>query len=170
MLFKKRKHVFKIIVVGDTGVGKTSLLRRYVSNEFSKSIQHTISDNYFKSQIEFHSGDIVHLQLWDFGGQAKHRHLLNNFVAGARGALILIDTSKPLKIISILEWVNMVRQADISLPILLVGTKNDLKKSVKDEEIEHVIEIFKLHNYIETSAKENFNVFRVFYKISEAII
>ncbi|MFX1275818.1 MAG: Rab family GTPase [Promethearchaeota archaeon] len=168
----RKKFTFKIIIVGDQGVGKTSLLKRYVENKFDNSIQHSISDNYFKSQIDFNSGKIAQLQLWDLSAKAQHRHLLTNFVSGARGALILFDMTRPLKIIDVLEWVNMVRQADMSLPVILVGTKCDLKDKiiVNNEEISHIIKVFNFCDYIETSSKENINIFKVFYKLSKEII
>jgi len=172
MLNGRKKFTFKIIVVGDQGVGKTSLVRRFVEDKFDDSIHHSISDNYFKNQIEFNSGNIVQLQLWDFGARAQLRHLLTNFVSGARGALILFDMTRPIKIIEILEWVNMVRQADMSLPIILVGTKCDLTDNViiNNKEIGHIIKVFNINDYIETSSKENINIFKVFYRLSKEII
>jgi len=172
MLTGRKKFTFKVIVVGDQGVGKTSLVRRFVEDTFDDSIQHSISDNYFKNQIDFNSGNTVQLQLWDFGARAKHRHLLTNFVSGARGALILFDMTRPIKIIEVLEWVNMVRQADMSLPIILVGTKCDLTDEIiiNNNEIGHIIQVFNINDYIETSSKENMNIFKVFYSLSKEII
>ncbi|MBN1802356.1 MAG: GTP-binding protein [Candidatus Lokiarchaeota archaeon] len=172
MSLEKKKYMFKIIVVGDNGVGKTSLVRRYTEDKFDETTKHTISDNYFKAHITFFSGSSAEIQLWDFGGQAKHGHLLNNFVAGARGALLLIDMTLKLKIINVLEWVNMVRMHDMSLPIVLVGTKSDLKESilVDKEEIQHIKEMFRFTDYIETSAKLSVNVFKVFYSLVKYLI
>ncbi len=172
MSLEKQKYIFKIIVVGDSGVGKTSLVRRYTEDKFDETTKHTISDNYFNSLINFFSGSSAELQLWDFGGQAKHGHLLNNFVAGARGALLLIDMTLNLKIINILEWVNMVRMHDMSLPIILVGTKSDLKDFilVDKDEIQHIKEMFRFIDYIETSAKLSYNIFKVFYRIVKYLI
>ncbi len=168
----KKNFAFKIIVIGNQAVGKTSLVRRFVNNKFDKFIKHSISDNYFKNDIDFSTKNSVQLQIWDFGGQAKHRHLLRNLLSGARGALILIDMTHPIKIIEILGWVNMVRQADMSLPIILVGMKSDLIENikVKKEEIEHVINVININKYIETSSKDNINIFRVFYTVSKEII
>ncbi|MFX1398830.1 MAG: Rab family GTPase [Promethearchaeota archaeon] len=172
MSIEKRKYAFKLIIVGESGVGKTSLVRRYTENIFDETVNHTISDNYFNSEMNFFSGSTAQLQLWDFGGQAKHGYLLNNFVAGARGALLLLDMTRDLKVTNILEWVNIVRMHDMSLPIILVGTKCDLKDSiiVKDEDIQHIKEIFRFIDYIPTSAKYSVNIFKVFYRIIKYLI
>jgi len=166
-----KKHAFKILVVGDSGVGKTSLVNRFVNDNFEDTMEVTSETNYSVKQLELNSDNAASLQLWDFGGPLRLKHILNNYVMGARGALLLIDMTKDLKIINILEWVNMVRMHDISLPIILVGTKCDLRDSivVNNDQIQHVREVFNVFNYIETSAKDSINIFKVFYSIAKLL-
>ena len=167
-----KKHVWKILIVGDGGAGKTSLVNRFVNDEFEDTTEVTSETNYSVKHLELNSDNFASLQLWDFGGPLRLKHILNNYVMGARGALLLIDMTKELKIINILEWVNMVRMHDISLPIVLVGTKCDLKDSiaVNNDQIQHVREVFNMFNYIETSAKDSINIFKVFYSITKLLI
>jgi len=167
-----KKHAFKILIVGDSGVGKTSLVNRFVNDTFEDTTEITSETNYSVKQLELPTDNYASLQLWDFGGPLRLKHILNNYVMGARGALLLIDMTKDLKVINILEWVNMVRMHDISLPIVLVGTKCDLKESivVNKDQIQHVIGVFNIFDFTETSAKDSVNIFKVFYSIAKMLI
>ncbi len=167
-----KKHAFKLLIVGDSAVGKTSLVNRFVNDEFEDSTEITSETNYSVKQLELNSNNSASLQLWDFGGPLRLRHILDNYVMGSRGALLLIDMTKELKIINILEWVNMVRMHEISLPIILVGTKCDIRESivVDNDQIQHIRDIFNIFDYIETSAKECVNIFKVFYTIAKILI
>jgi len=167
-----KKHALKILIVGDSGVGKTSLVNRFVTDNFEDITEITSETNYSVKQLSLNSDSTVSLQLWDFGGPLRLKHILNHYVMGARGALLLMDMTKELKIINILEWVNVIRMHDISLPIVLVGTKSDLKDAivVSNDQIQRVREVFNVFNYTETSAKDSINIFKVFYIITKLLI
>ena len=165
-----RSFIFKILVGGEGGAGKTSLLRRYVDDFFDDSSVMTVGVDFFTKELNF---DNIHcsLQLWDLGGQKRFRYLLDNYVMGARGALLLFDLTQMPKIGNILDWVNIVRLHDINLPIILVGTKNDLEDfiAVDDESAIHIKNAFNMINYIKTSAKTGFNVENVFEMIAKKL-
>ncbi|MEJ2295926.1 MAG: GTP-binding protein, partial [Candidatus Lokiarchaeota archaeon] len=112
------------------------------------------------------------LQLWDLGGQERFRHILESFVMGARGALLLFDLTNMPKIEGILDWVNIVRSHDINLPILLVGTKLDLSDaiSVDDKIALDIKNTFKMIDFFKTSSKTGHNVESVFESISKHLI
>ncbi|KKN20596.1 hypothetical protein LCGC14_0933940 [marine sediment metagenome] len=165
-----RSFIFKILVGGEGGAGKTSLLRRYVDDFFDDSSVMTVGVDFFTKELNF---DNIHcsLQLWDLGGQKRFRYLLDNYVMGARGALLLFDLTKMPKIGNVLDWVNIVRLHDINLPIILVGTKNDLEDfiAVDDESAIHIKNAFNMINYVKTSAKTGFNVENVFEIIAKKL-
>lgn len=166
-----RNFLFKILITGDGGVGKTSLLRRYVDGTFDESTIMTVGVEFFIKELIF---DGIHcsLQLWDLGGQKRFRYLLENYVMGARGALLLLDLTKLPKIGDILEWVNIARLHDINLPIILVGNKYDLEDfiAVDDESALHLKNAFNMVDYIKTSAKTGYNVEEPFELIAKKLI
>lgn len=166
-----RTYLFKILIAGNGGVGKTSLLRRYVDGTFDDSTIMTVGVEFFIKEISF---DNVHcsLQLWDLGGQKRFRYLLENYVMGARGALLLMDLTKLPKIGDILEWVNIARLHDINLPIILVGNKNDLEDfmAIDDESALHLKNAFNMVEYIKTSAKTGHNVEKPFEILAKKLI
>lgn len=168
---QKKNFVFKIIVAGDGGVGKTTLLRRFVNRVFDDSTIATIGVDFFLKEVEFDNAKCS-LQLWDLGGQERFRHLLDSFIMGSRAALLLIDLTRLPKIQGILDWVNIVRLHDMNLPILLVGTKYDLEDAIAidDESALNIKSTFNMFDYIKTSSKTGYNVDEVFNCITRTLI
>ncbi|MFW9819454.1 MAG: Rab family GTPase [Candidatus Thorarchaeota archaeon] len=158
-----KNYIFKILITGNAAVGKTSLLRRYVDGMFDDSTVMTVGADFFTKELLFDNARCF-LQLWDLGGQERFRYLLENFVMGARAALLLIDLTRMPHIKDILEWVNIARLHDINLPIMLVGTKLDLKDliAVDDDSALHLKNTFNIMDYIKTSAKTGYNIEKLF--------
>ena len=168
---KKRNFMFKILVGGDAGAGKTTILRRYVDRKFDESTIHTVGVDFFHKQISLESASVT-LQLWDLGGQKRFRHLLDKFILGARGALFLFDLTRMPKKNGIDQWLTMFKTHDTKLPIILVGTKSDLKDLIavdKDTAIELKNE-FSFLDYFETSSKTGLNVDKVFEQMAKHLI
>ena len=163
-----KQYFFKIVVGGDSGVGKTSLLRRYVDGMFDESTIMTVGVDFFFKQVDINNKGTVSLQLWDLGGQERFRHLMENYVMGAKAAILLIDLTRPPDINGILEWVNIVRMHDLTLPIVLVGTKYDFKDIddslilTDEENALHIKNAFNMIEYVVTSSKSALNVEKVF--------
>lgn len=166
-----KNFIFKILIAGNASVGKTSLLRRYVDGMFDESSIMTIGVDFYTTELNFDDAHCL-LQLWDLGGQERFRYLLENFVMGARGALLLFDLTSMPKIGDILEWVNIARLHDLNLPILLIGTKADLEDliAVDDESALHLKNIFNMIDFIQTSAKTGYNVEKAFEMIAKKLV
>ena len=168
---KRKKFVFKILIGGDAGAGKTTILRRYVDRTFDESTIHTVGVDFFLKQINIENTSIT-LQLWDLGGQQRFRHLLDNFIMGARGALFLFDLTRMPNMKKVSDWIEMLRTHKSSLPIILVGTKSDLEDliAVDKETALKMKKNFTLMDYIETSSKTGKNVDKVFEQIAKIVL
>ncbi len=159
-----RNFVFKILVCGDGAAGKTTLLRKYVDGTFDESSITTVGVDFFIKQVVYENIGSCTLQLWDLGGQERFRHLLESFIMGAKGALLLFDLTRMPKIENILNWVNIARMHDFDLPMILVGTKLDLEDflAVDDESADSIKNTFNMIDYVKTSSKNGTNVEQVF--------
>jgi len=163
---------FKVITAGDGGVGKTTLLYRYVEGKFKVDTKMTIGVGFFFEKIDLGDENTYSIQLWDFGGEEHFRALLNNYVSGASGALLMIDMTRINSLNKIDQWVSICRRENKNLPILLVGTKLDLEEkiSVQEEDALRLVEKYNFTGFIKTSSKTGLNVKEVFKKILEDIL
>jgi small GTP-binding protein len=159
--------VFKTIITGEGGVGKTTLLHRYIEGKFLADTRMTIGVEFFLKELELDEDSIL-LQIWDFGGQERFRFLLNNYVKGAKGALLLFDLTRPITLNTLDDWVNICRSDDPDLPILLVGSKADLGNAINVNEdiVDSLKEQYNFFDYIRISSKTGENVKVVFEKIA----
>ena len=159
-----RNFVFKILVGGNGAVGKTTLLRKFVDGTFDESSIATVGVDFFIKQVIYENIGTCTLQIWDLGGQERFRHLLESFIMGAKGALLLFDLTRLPKIDHLLNWVIIVRMHDFDLPIILVGTKLDLEEfiAVDDESANSIKNTFNMLDYLKTSSKTGINIEKVF--------
>lgn len=158
-----RPILFKILVAGDGAVGKTTLLHRFIEGDFIDSTKMTIGVDFHTKKIEY-PDYIVHLQLWDIGGQERFRFMVDQYLRGARGALLLFDTTSMTSFVNIEKWVQILRKDNRGLPIVLVGTKYDLEEfsMVGDYYSELTRKRFQMFDYVKTSSKWGLNVDKVF--------
>ncbi len=166
-----RSKVLKTIITGEGGVGKTTLLHRYIEGHFDANTRMTIGVEFFLKELKVDNDSIL-LQIWDFGGQERFRFLLNNYTKGAKGALLLFDLTRPLTLNTIEGWVNICRSEDPELPILLVGSKADLEEmiAIDDEYISSLKNEFDFFDYLRISSKTGENVEKTFEIIAREII
>lgn len=128
--------LFKIIIIGDSGVGKTNILSRYIKNSFSFDTRSTVGVEFGAKKIEV-NGIKVKSQIWDTAGQERYRSITNTYYKGAKGALVVYDVSKRDSFENINKWVNELRMnGEKDVIIVLVGNKNDLieERTVSTEE------------------------------------
>ncbi|MFX1383459.1 MAG: Rab family GTPase [Promethearchaeota archaeon] len=154
-----KQIVHKIVTAGEGGTGKTTLLHRYINDCFKSDLKMTIGVDFFVKTI-IHD-DINHsLQIWDFGGQERFRFMMESYVMGAKGALLLIDLTRLGTLKHIDEWVQILRKFESNLPILLVGTKLDLedKISIDDDYALTFVEKYQFSGYLKISSKTGENV------------
>ncbi|MFX1400844.1 MAG: Rab family GTPase [Promethearchaeota archaeon] len=166
-----KKFILKILTAGEGGVGKTTLLHRYVEGRFSAETKMTIGVEFFLKEIEL-DGQYCTLQLWDFGGQERFRFLLESYVLGAKGALLMFDLTRPITLENLEQWVNICRKGNPDLPILFLGTKKDLEDEimVNDEYVLNFKNDFDLFDYLRVSSKSGENVQQAFNLLTKKIL
>ncbi len=163
--------VLKVLTGGDGGVGKTTLLHRYVEGKFSSETKMTIGVEFFLKELMIDDQKVL-LQLWDFGGQERFRFLLKSYVIGARGALLMFDLTRAMSLERIPEWVNICRKENPNLPILFLGSKADLADdmNISKDYIMSFKEQFNLYDYLEVSSKTGQNVEPAFESVTREIL
>ena len=162
-------YTFKILLLGDASVGKTSFTKRYCYNIFNPSERLTIGVDFHVKTIEL-SDKRIKLQLWDVGGEERFRFLLPTYCLGANAAFLLYDITRPSTLDNISEWITIVKQKGGPIPIMLVGSKLDLEKSQRQVQRDYGIQIAEkndMASFVEISAKENANVDDAFKVLTE---
>ena len=163
--------LLKVIMTGEGGVGKTTLLYRYVEGRFVVDTLMTLGVQFFMKELEI-DGRKINLQVWDFGGQEHFRPLLKNYSLGARGALLLFDLTRPSSLERIDQWVNICRGGNPDIPIIFLGTKSDLTDSitVDDDFALKFPKKYDFFNYMKISSKTGENVNLAFEKLTREIL
>ncbi len=169
----KYEYIFKIILIGNSSVGKSSILQRYIQKVFNESYSCTIGVDFFMKSLDV--GDkSIKLQLWDTAGTEKFRSITTGYYRGANAAFVVFDlTSKPT-FDCLNEWIQnyyKYSNPDSEKNVVLVGNKCDLvnKREVSEEEIENFAKNNNLM-YFETSAKDGKNIDECFYFIAEKLV
>ncbi len=166
-----KPSLFKIIITGEGGVGKTTLLHRFVEGQFLADTKMTLGVEFFLKEIEIEDKKVL-LQIWDFGGQVHFRPLLKNYALGSRGALILFDLTRPSSLDGIDQWVDICTDDNPDIPILFLGTKIDILglNSIDDDYITDFIDRYKFRHYLKISSKTGENVNLAFELLAKEIM
>ncbi|MFX1301914.1 MAG: Rab family GTPase [Promethearchaeota archaeon] len=168
---KTKKYTLKIIIIGEPAVGKTSLVKKFVSGKFTKDYRASIGTNIFIKKIIIENDVDTTIQLWDIAGQERWIKMRRPYYAGARGVLIVGDLTRKNTFDQIEKfWVPDVKQYCNIAPIILLANKNDLKKELSETEINSLAEKIAALSIIYTSAKTGENVEQAFKIISEQAI
>lgn len=159
-------YLYKVVLIGDSGVGKSNLLSRFTRNEFNLETKSTIGVEFATRSIQT-EGKTIKAQIWDTAGQERYRAITSAYYRGAVGALLVYDISKHATYKNVERWLAELREnADRNIVIMLVGNKSDLRhlREVPTEEAKDFSEKNKL-SFIETSALDSSNVELVFQNI-----
>ena len=155
----KYDYLFKVVVIGDSGVGKSNLLSRFTRNEFNLESKSTIGVEFATRTVSM-EGKTIKAQIWDTAGQERYRAITSAYYRGAVGALLVYDISKRLTFENVERWLKELRtHADPSIVVMLVGNKCDLKhlQAVLTDDAKSFAEQNNLA-FIETSALDATNV------------
>ena len=156
-------YLFKLILVGDSYVGKTNILSKYIKNEFNLSTKSTVGVE-FGTKILKIEDKIIKAQIWDTAGQERYKSITSTYYKGAKGAFIVYDITNRLTFESVDKWIQDLNlNSDKNITLLLIGNKKDLadKRDVTTEEGEEKAKSFGLA-FLEASALTGENIDKVF--------
>jgi small GTP-binding protein len=164
-------YTFKVMMLGDASVGKTSLTLRYISGFFLEDLKLTIGVDFYSKTTDFDNKK-VKLQIWDFGGEERFRFLLSQYCKGANGAFFLYDITNRITLDHLPDWTQIIREHAGDIPIMLIGSKLDLERfrSVPREEGILAAKKYNLSSFVELSSKTGQNVDKAFEVITETLI
>jgi len=170
-----RKILLKVIVLGESGVGKTSLLVRYVNNKFTMATRSTIGADFLSKQIVVDDKPTT-LQIWDTAGQERFQGLGTSFYRGSDGAIFVFDVTRKSTFDELGAWkksflIQINQENNSEFPMLVMGNKIDVEteREVSKKSIEKWCQENNLQ-FVECSAKESTNVDKAFITIARQII
>ena len=131
----KRQYVKKICLLGDGEVGKTSLIRRYVLDLFDDQYIQTFGAKVSKKVLELEDANLT-LMIWNVLGQKTQKALHSTYYAGANGALVVCDMTRPETLEHLQHWVGDLKEVSGNIPIIVLGNKCDLEMKVRSDELE----------------------------------
>ena len=162
--------MLKLILVGDSYVGKTNILSKYIKNEFNQSTKSTVGVEFGTKLLKIED-KIIKAQIWDTAGQERYKSITSTYYKGAKGAFIVYDITNRLTFESVDKWIQDLNlNSDKNITLLLIGNKKDLadKRDVTTEEGEEKAKSFGLA-FLETSALTGENIDKVFDHILKEV-
>jgi Ras-related protein Rab-7A len=168
---------YKICLIGDGGVGKTTLVNRYISGKYKEDFKMTIGVDFYIKTLDI-DGINVTLQIWDFAGEHRFKNLLPNYLIGASGGIYMYDISRFSSLKNIEGWMEVIQKTSIEqenyLPMILVGGKSDLasqgKRVVDPEFAKDYGRTRNLFDFLECSSKTGENVEVIFEILSRKLL
>jgi small GTP-binding protein len=163
-------NFFKICIVGDFGVGKTTLLHQYLERRFAPNIATTIGSNFFVKHLKIPNvKKLITLQIWDLAGQQHFKWVRQGFYRGAKGIVFVFDLTNRNTFDSLLNWKDEIEQVVDGFSSVLVGNKTDLldneHRIIDNEELNKIKKSLSACEYFETSAKSGNNVEEFFLEL-----
>jgi len=158
--------IFKIVLIGDTSVGKTNILSKYLSNEFDPDSKATVGVEFGTKNFKIEN-NIVKVQIWDTAGQERYRSITNSYYKGAKGSLLVYDITNPKTFENLDRWLSDLKtNGDEKISIILLGNKTDLEseRKITLEQGKEKAEFYKLA-FMETSALNGNNIERAFNEL-----
>lgn len=168
--------VIKLVLLGDAGVGKTSLVYRFIENRFSRDFKSTLGVNLLKKKVTINAPDktsiAVSCQVWDLGGQDAYRKLRKLYLEGSQGALVVFDVLNQKSFDNLEDWVqSFIEIRGRTNPMVLIANKIDMEEHrvIKKPQAEEYAKKYNM-KLIETSAATGTNVESAFNELIKQIV
>lgn len=160
--------IYKSIIIGDSGVGKSSIQNVFVSKKFNHCHELTIGVDFGSKDMVLKDGSQIKLHLWDTAGQEAFKSISRSYYRGAHGALVVFDLNKHSTFLNAKQWIHELKEINPSSVILLVGNKSDLVSRVNFDEIQTFIDDCECA-YYSCSAKQYKNIDKIFDILVEKV-
>ena len=119
--------IFKVVLIGDSGVGKTNIMSRYIKDEFSIETKTTVGVEFGAKKLEI-NGNAIKAQIWDTAGQERYKSITNAYYKGAKGALVVYDITRVSSFENVDKWIVELRaKCEADVTIIMIGNKCDLE-------------------------------------------
>ncbi|MFX1380767.1 MAG: GTP-binding protein [Promethearchaeota archaeon] len=163
--------IFKVVIFGDAGCGKTTLRKRFMTNKYISSSQHTIGVD-FETKILALDGKEIKLLIWDFGGEERFRFMFPQYIYGAMGGILLYDITDYSSFSHIGDWLSVINGTKERFPIILLGAKLDLEefREISYSEGYRVAKMLNLKEFDECSSKTGENVHESFANLTRLML
>eukprot|EP01080_Neovahlkampfia_damariscottae_P002745 gene2745-4153_t len=164
---EKVEYLYKILVVGDIGAGKTSIVKRYVHQFFSTTYKSTIGVDFALKVLEPDDHTTIRLQLWDIAGQERFGNMTRVYYKEAVGAIVVFDVTRTTTFEAVKKWKNDIDRKvflpdDTKIPCVLLANKCDLRDQISEglsnEDMDQFVMQHEFAGWFETSAKENVGI------------
>jgi len=166
----KEEYVFRVITLGNYSVGKTSIIRQYIENEFRTSTLSTIGIEFNRKKITIDNGEEIKLKIIDTSGQEKYQALSKGYFKNADGILFVFSMNDKRTLQKLEKWIDCFDEnckQDRKIIRALVGNKIDLEREVTKEEAQKFAEINRIDMFMETSAKTGENAQQLLIEVAK---
>lgn len=165
-MYGENEFKFKVVVVGDSGVGKTNLIHRFVKNNFNENTKATVGVEFLSKTFQI-KGEIFKIEVWDTAGQERYKAITSSYYKGSNGALIVYDITREPSFQNVEKWAKELKEkSSDNVCLIIVGNKNDLKDE-RQVQSDSALEKAKILNvpFMETSALDGNGVKEAFYSL-----
>lgn len=171
----KEEYPIKVCLFGNSGVGKTTLSKRYLTGLYESNIKKTIGTEIFVKRFDFEKYEVI-LQLWDFAGEEQFHFLMPAYSAGSDAGIFMFDITSKESFEFFYQWITLFKKNLIGgervAPIIVVGGKTDLnaEREVSKDDVLKLVGQTAIIEYIECSSKTGENVDKIFEALIKVII
>ena len=169
---EQKEFIYKILLLGDSSVGKTCFLMRYTDNTFQDIHMSTIGLDYKLKNVQLEDGKMVKIQVWDTAGQDRFRSITKNYYKGAHGIILIYDVTENKSFENVKNWMNQIKEeVSEKVTIILVGNKIDDEehRKITTEQGESMAKEFDIM-FFECSAKTGENIEQTFKEVTMKIV
>ena len=169
---EQKEFIYKILLLGDSSVGKTCFLMRYTDNTFQDIHMSTIGLDYKLKNVQLENGKMVKIQVWDTAGQDRFRSITKNYYKGAHGIILIYDVTEQKSFDNVKNWMAQIKE-EVSerVSIVLVGNKIDDEdnRKISTEQGESMAKDYEII-FFECSAKTGQNIDEIFNNLVKKVV